>query len=179
MNAAKFSPRPTGSKIVNRTLPGGTEVRNRSISAWSSLTASALPVSAVLIRTDDWIGNGIKAGSSKLRRPGVLEPGIDGDAAGEVAEVDRELAEGQAPAAPRLGGVQWSMSVFVPVQEAARRFLVDLVGHAADAGQALGPGLDQVVPGVRRSARLVVSLVLRYASWSCFESCFDTSRRAP
>ena len=27
MKAAKFSPRPTGSTIVNRTLPGGTDVR--------------------------------------------------------------------------------------------------------------------------------------------------------
>ena len=39
MNAAKFSPRPTGSMIVNRTLPGGRPVRKRSIIAWSASTA--------------------------------------------------------------------------------------------------------------------------------------------
>ena len=84
MKAAKFSPRPTGSMIVNRTFPGGIEVRNRSISDWSSGIAWSLPASAARMSTEDRIGKGINAGRSKCVGH-RLEPGVDRDAVRDTA----------------------------------------------------------------------------------------------
>ena len=63
MNAAKFSPRPTGSRIVNRTFPGGSPVKNRNITACIEFTAAARPRSAAFHSTAHLSGNGRNAGS--------------------------------------------------------------------------------------------------------------------
>jgi len=45
MMAEKFSPSPTGSKIVKRILPAGMEVNNLSIAACSDSIDFARPAS--------------------------------------------------------------------------------------------------------------------------------------
>src|SRR5437763_3148030 len=68
MNAAKFCPRPTGSRIVKRTLPGGRAVSRRNITARSASTASVRPASATS-KSSDCSGNGHNAGRLKSGRP--------------------------------------------------------------------------------------------------------------
>ena len=65
MNAAKFWPSPTGSRMVKRTLPGGTAVSRRNSTAWSASTALARPASWARKSIDPRSGNGQRAGSVK------------------------------------------------------------------------------------------------------------------
>ena len=65
MKAAKFWPRPTGSRMVKRTLPGGTHVRSRYSTACSASTALARPASCAKNSIDARSGKGHAAGSVK------------------------------------------------------------------------------------------------------------------
>ncbi len=78
MNVEKFWPRPTGSTIVNRTLPGGIAVRNRSMVAWRSWTAGPRPSSAALISREILSGNWRKAGSERDSGVNSLSLGSSG-----------------------------------------------------------------------------------------------------
>ena len=62
MKAEKFSPRPTGSKIVKRILPGGIEVSSRSIEACSDSIALARPASPAFSNSSEWSGSGKSSG---------------------------------------------------------------------------------------------------------------------
>ena len=83
----------------------------------------------------------------QLRWTGILEPGIDGQTAGEVAQVDLEGSKRQG--GRHFGG--WFPLVegrLVPVQETTGRFFVDFSGQTANPGESLGPGADQVAPNL-------------------------------
>ena len=61
MKAEKFSPSPTGSRIVKRTLPGGIAVSIRSMMAWMAWTALARPSPAAFSSNSDAAGKGNRA----------------------------------------------------------------------------------------------------------------------
>ena len=77
MKPAKFSPRPTGSMIVNRSLPGGIVASIRSITARSTWTAGSRPSPAALIEIDALWGKGKRAGSEMTVGPSGLSRGSD------------------------------------------------------------------------------------------------------
>ena len=63
MKAEKLSPRPTGSRIVKRTLEGGIAVSILNIRVWRTSTAASRAAPAAFSKSNGRSGNGAKAGN--------------------------------------------------------------------------------------------------------------------
>ncbi len=148
MNAAKFSPRPTGSTIVNRTLPGGDR---RQVAEHHRLEdrhrlglagVGRLDQHRPLHRERD------QGGEREARRPGGLEPRVARDAVGDLGEVDLELAEPQRRGDGGRGLPGVEVGRVVPVEEQAGAFLPDLLDRLPELVEAAPPAVGQRVPGL-------------------------------
>ena len=110
MKAEKFSPSPTGSRIVKRTLPGGIAVSIRSMMAWMAWTALARPSPAAFSSNSESLREGKQQGQRELalRRP---QPRVFGHAAFDplqphvaLPEADRRRDLGRRrPVLPKRG----------------------------------------------------------------------------
>ena len=68
MNDAKLAPSPTGSRIVNRTVPAGSDVRNRSIAVCNTAVASTRVAAFVRTTSDGCFASGTRIGKSNRVR---------------------------------------------------------------------------------------------------------------
>ena len=92
MNDAKFSPSPTGSRIVNRTLPGGIAVSIRSITSCSTSIASRRPSSSAVIKQHRVLleRHQRRQLDRRLRRP---QPLVLRNAVLDLRQVERHVPE--------------------------------------------------------------------------------------
>ena len=109
MNAPKLSPRLTGSTMVNRTLPGGRPVRNRSIIDCSADTPAARPSSRQRSRTEQRSGNGRNAGTFPASAGGGASRSSVGTAS-VIADRFTLRSPKRTPAGTRVASGRWGVS---------------------------------------------------------------------
>src|SRR5580698_10627269 len=66
MREAKFSPRQTGSKIVNINLPGGVVAKMRKMILLMAAMASSFPVLPVSNKMEPWDGQSRDKGTVRV-----------------------------------------------------------------------------------------------------------------
>ena len=144
MKAEKFSPSPTGSMIVKRTLAGGMALRSRSIALCISSTALARPGPPAFSSKSEWRGKGQGDGEGELGLGGP-QPLVLRHAPLDLGQLHLPIAQGdrggdgrrRRPAVPRRAA---------PVGKRLPARLLRLVGRAAELLDARTPAVGHAAP---------------------------------
>ena len=96
MKAAKFWPRPTGSRMVKRTLPGGSGRQQAEHHRLQRLDGAGPALVLGLEQDRGLLGKGTDGRQGDQGRRSRPQAIVEGQPAGQLVEVDLQLAEPQA-----------------------------------------------------------------------------------
>ena len=114
MKAEKFWPSPTGSMIVKRTLPGGSDVSSRSITFCSDWTASIAAVAFGLVQQRRAFGIGQHRRQRETRSAGPAAVVLSGTPCSSMCRSKVNAAEAAETADLRSAAARWTRVELLP-----------------------------------------------------------------